>query len=84
VALVVAGLVARGVRIAAQLVERVAGAACVPEDERRNHGEDGKAGGLGNVLSHGRRPAAAGEAEGRKTASPVAGSGSTGPGSGPG
>lgn len=57
VPLVAAGLVARGVRIAVKLVERVAGAVCVPDDERCGDGEDGKAEGLGNVLTHGRRPA---------------------------
>ena len=60
VALVAAGLVARGVPIAVKLVERVAGAACLPDGERFDHGEDGKAGGLGNVLTHGRRPARCG------------------------
>lgn len=54
------GLIARGVRIAVELVERVAGAACLPDGERRDHGEDGKADGLGNVLTHGRRPARCG------------------------
>lgn len=38
-ALVAAGLVARGVRIVVELVERVAGAACAPDDERCDHGE---------------------------------------------
>ena len=60
VALVAAGLVARGVGIAVERVERVAGAACVPDDEPRDHGKDGKAGGLGNVLSPGRRPVCCG------------------------
>ena len=59
-ALVVAGLVARGVPIAVELVERVAGAACIPDDERCGDGDEGKADGLGNVLTHGRRRARCG------------------------
>lgn len=60
VPLVAAGLVARGLRIAVKLVERVAGAACVPDDERCDQGDEGKADGLGNVLTPGRRPARCG------------------------
>ncbi len=60
VALVAAGLVARGVRVAVELTQRVAGAACVPDDERCGDGDDGEADGLGNVLTHGRRPARGG------------------------
>lgn len=57
VALVAAGFVARGVRIVIELVERLAGAACRPEDERCDHGENGS---LGNVLTPGRRSARCG------------------------
>lgn len=74
VALVAAGLVARGVRIAVTLVERVAGAAYFPDGKWCDYAEDY------NAL----RAAGEGMARRRGGNRSVAGSGSTGAGSGPG